>query len=382
MELKPRDRIVQLKILYYGPAIGGKTTNLQVLHAAAQGRHRGEFITVNSQQDRTILFDLLPLRGVGFHGFDIRFQLVAVPGQAPYVMARKLVTRGTDGVVFVANSAADRLQENLASLQEMNGNLSVSGIDPADVPVVFQYNKRDLRDVLPVEDLNAALNRQGARFVESVAIRGDGVLETLGMVVEKTMEHLTTKYRSLALEPGETVQAWSWGTVQQMFGATTLAGRLGPSPGGGGGSRLAAGPGAGAPPGRAGERGGQGGEPRRHLRAGGDGALAVARHHARAAGRAAAAGGRDGLCPTGDRDARRGRARGGDARGDARPPGGGGLVHAGQPHSPCPRPEAARRGPRGNEVRPLPRERVDVRRREEALRHPPQARAREPVRDP
>ena len=102
MELKPRDRIVQLKILYYGPAVGGKTTNLQALHASAQGRHRGEFIAVNSQQDRTILFDLLPLRGVGFHGFDLRFQIVAVPGQAPYAATRKLVTRGTDSVVFVA----------------------------------------------------------------------------------------------------------------------------------------------------------------------------------------------------------------------------------------------------------------------------------------
>jgi len=227
VELKPRDRIVQLKILYYGPAVGGKTTNLQALHAAALQRHRGEFITVNSQQDRTILFDLLPLRGVGFHGFDIRFQLVAVPGQAPYVMARKLVTRGTDAVVFVANSALDRLQENVASLQEMNGHLSTNGIDPAEVPVVFQYNKRDLRDVLSVEELNVALNRRGAPWVEAVAVRGGGVLETLGTVLEKTMEQLTTKYRSLALDPGETVQAWAWGTLQQMFGATSLAGRDG-----------------------------------------------------------------------------------------------------------------------------------------------------------
>ena len=222
MELKTRERIVQLKIVYYGPAVGGKTTNLQALHAAAQQRHRGEFITVNSQQDRTILFDLLPLRGVGFHGFDIRFQLVAVPGQAPYVMARKLVTRGTDAVVFVANSALDRLQENVASLQEMNGHLSANGIDPAEVPVVFQYNKRDLREVLSVDELNLALNRRGAPWVEAVAVRGGGVLETLGTVLEKTMEQLTTKYRSLALDPGESVQAWAWGTLRQMFGATSL----------------------------------------------------------------------------------------------------------------------------------------------------------------
>lgn len=224
MELKPRDRIVQLKILYYGPAIGGKTTNLQALHASAQGRHRGEFITVNSQQDRTILFDLLPLRGIGFQGFDIRFQIVAVPGQAPYAATRRLVTRGADAVVFVANSAADRLQENLDSLQEMNGNLSTNGLDPATIPLVFQYNKRDLPEVSSIEELTAALNRRRSPWLEAVAIRGDGVLETLGAVLEHTMQHLTGKYRSLALEPGVTVGAWTWGAIQQVFGRTTLAG--------------------------------------------------------------------------------------------------------------------------------------------------------------
>ena len=158
MELRPRDRIVQLKVVYYGPAVCGKTTNLQMLHAAAFTRHRGELITVNSQQERTILFDLLPLRGVGFHGFDLRFQVVAVPGQAPYAATRRLVMRGTDAVVFVANSATDRLDENVASLAEMNENLKANSIDPENVPVVFQYNKRDLPDVLPIEALSNALN--------------------------------------------------------------------------------------------------------------------------------------------------------------------------------------------------------------------------------
>ena len=181
MELKPRDRIVQLKVVYYGPAVCGKTTNLQMLHAAAQGRHRGELITVNSQQDRTILFDLLPLRGVGFHGFDIRFQLVAVPGQAPYAATRRLVMRGADAVVFVANSAADRLEENMASLQEMNENLSANGLDPATIPIVFQYNKRDLPEVLVGRGADRARSTaRRAPWLEAVAIRGDGVIETLG----------------------------------------------------------------------------------------------------------------------------------------------------------------------------------------------------------
>ena len=163
VELRPRDRIVQLKVVYYGPAVCGKTTNLQMLHAAAIARHRGELITVNSQQERTILFDLLPLRGIGFHGFDIRFQLVAVPGQAPYAATRRLVMRGTDAVVFVANSAADRLDENVASLAEMNENLKANGIDPETIPIVFQYNKRDLPEVLSVEQLIDARSTRAAR---------------------------------------------------------------------------------------------------------------------------------------------------------------------------------------------------------------------------
>ncbi len=226
MELKPRDRIVQLKILYYGPAVGGKTTNLQALHASAQNRHRGEFIAVNSQQERTILFDLLPLRGVGFHGFDVRFQLVAVPGQAPYAATRRLVTRGTDAVVFVANSARDRLQENVSSLQEMNGNLAANNIDPATVPLVFQYNKRDLPQILSVDELSASINARRVPCLEAVAVRGEGVLETLATVLEHTMEFMARRYRSLALGPGETVQAWTWSAVQQVFGRTSLAGTV------------------------------------------------------------------------------------------------------------------------------------------------------------
>ena len=223
MLLRPRDRIVQLKVVYYGPAVCGKTTNLQMLHAAALGRHRGELITVNSQQERTILFDLLPLRGIGFHGFDVRFQVVAVPGQATYAPTRRLVMRGTDAVVFVANSAADRLEENVASLAEMNENLKANSIDAKTIPLVFQYNKRDLPDVLSVEQLSMALNARREPELEAVALRGVGVLETLGTLLARIMADLTVKYRSLALGPDETVQTWAWGAIQQVFGRSTLA---------------------------------------------------------------------------------------------------------------------------------------------------------------
>ena len=224
MELRPRDRIVQLKFVYYGPAVCGKTTNLQMLHAAAITRHRGELITVNSQQERTILFDLLPLRGVGFHGFDVRFQLVAVPGQAPYAATRRLVMRGTDAVVFVANSAADRLEENCASYVEMCENLKAIGRDPETLPIVFQYNKRDLPEISSVEQLSLALNQRGVPELEAVAFRGDGVLETIGTLMASTMAELTTRYQSMALRGDETVQTWAWGAIQQVFGRSTLAG--------------------------------------------------------------------------------------------------------------------------------------------------------------
>jgi signal recognition particle receptor subunit beta len=223
LELKHRDRIVQVKIVYYGPAVGGKTTNLQMLHSAAEKRHRGEFISVNSAQDRTILFDLLPLGGVGFHGFEVRFQVVAVPGQAAFAATRRLVLRGADGVVFVANSARDRLQDNVVSIREMTDHLVANQIDPGTVPIVFQYNKRDLPDISSLDALEEAVNFREAPYRPAVAIRGEGVLECLGVVLEETMGYLMGRYRALALGEGETVSAWTREMLLRVFGRTSIA---------------------------------------------------------------------------------------------------------------------------------------------------------------
>jgi len=223
MELKHRDRVVQVKIVYYGPAVVGKTTNLQMLHAAAEKRHRGELISVSSSQDRTLLFDLLPLKGVGFHGFEIRFQVVAVPGQSAYAATRRLVMRGADAVVFVANSAADRHDENVASVREMAEHLVANGLDPATIPLVFQHNKRDLPKVVSHEELDNALNYRDAPFRPAVAIRGEGVLETLGAILEQVMEQLMERYRSLALPAGETVQGWTGEMLHRVFGGASIA---------------------------------------------------------------------------------------------------------------------------------------------------------------
>jgi signal recognition particle receptor subunit beta len=132
VEFNRQERTIRIKIAYYGPAVGGKTTNLKVLYDRARQGRRGEFVSVNSQQDRTILYDLLPLKSSGFMGYDLRIQLAAVPGQAIYAPARRVVLRGSDGVVFVANSATDRWHENQQCYRELQG-LARSSIDPATI---------------------------------------------------------------------------------------------------------------------------------------------------------------------------------------------------------------------------------------------------------
>ena len=194
VELNHRDRTIKVKVVYYGPPLGGKTTNLQILHQRADDRRRGEMISVNSAQDRTILFDLLPLKTPGFRGFDLRLQILAVPGQAMYAATRRLVLKGADSLVFVVNSALDRWEENLQSYREMTQNLLTHHLDPAQMPLVFQYNKRDLPQVLEVEALDRGLNSRKADAIPAVAIRGEGVLETFIASLALTVQDLANRY--------------------------------------------------------------------------------------------------------------------------------------------------------------------------------------------
>lgn len=191
VELLHRERTIKVKIVYYGPPVGGKTTNLQVLHQHAQAPRRGEFISINSAQDRTILFDLLPLKAPGFRGYDLRIQTVAVPGQAMYAATRRLIVKNADACVFVANSAADRWEENLQSFREMTQNLISHQLDPSALPLVLQYNKRDLPNAVPIEDLKSALNPTGkiADF-EAAAQSGKGVFETLKALARLVLQEL------------------------------------------------------------------------------------------------------------------------------------------------------------------------------------------------
>lgn len=224
MELNKADKTLNVKIAYYGPAIGGKTTNLQVLYQNALTPRRGDFVSINSQQDRTILCDLLPLRAGGFCGYDLKLQLLAMPGQSIYMVSRRAVLKGSDGVVFVANSATDRWHENIWSFNELNTHLRAQQLDPAAVPLVFQYNKRDLPQVLEIDALNHGLNLRGVPAFGAVARKGEGVLETLTCILDLTLEDLIRQHAELALPPRQTVNEWTVRALRSVFGRDTLSG--------------------------------------------------------------------------------------------------------------------------------------------------------------
>src|SRR5262245_11001792 len=222
VELNHRDRTIKIKVVYYGPPVGGKTTNLQVLHQHASGPRRGEMISINSAQDRTILFDLLPLKTPGFRGFDLRLQILAVPGQAMYAATRRLVLKGADSLVFVANSAVDRWDENIASFREMTQNLLTHHLDPAAMPLVFQYNKRDLPQVMDLEFMDRAMNVRKADSIPAVAVRGEGVLETFAAILMRTIQDLSRRYSILDTTKGQPAWQWTQQAVENMFGTTTI----------------------------------------------------------------------------------------------------------------------------------------------------------------
>jgi hypothetical protein len=221
-EINHRDRSIRVKIVYYGPAVGGKTTNLKVLFDRALGGRRGQFLSVNSAQDRTILCDLLPLRSGGFRGHELKLQLAAVPGQAMYAASRRIILRGVDGIVFVANSATDRWHETQQSFQEMTANLLAQRLDPRRIPLVLQYNKRDLPQVMPIADLSRALNDRRALEFAAVASKGEGVLETFAAILSLVVDDLRRSYAPLQLPEGQTVETWTRQAVLGMFGALSL----------------------------------------------------------------------------------------------------------------------------------------------------------------
>lgn len=170
------------KIVYYGPALGGKTTNLEYIHRLAPARAKGELHSIASAGERTLFFDYLPLDLGAAAGFTIRYQLYTVPGQATYERTRQAVLSGADGVVFVADSRAEQLAENTQSLAELGRHLARQGKALETMPLVLQYNQRDQPTALSAAELDQHLNAMAAATVEAVAIRGDGVFETLRVI--------------------------------------------------------------------------------------------------------------------------------------------------------------------------------------------------------
>jgi signal recognition particle receptor subunit beta len=187
-------REISVKIVYYGPGLSGKTTNLQVIHRKTPIDYRSDMVSLATETDRTLFFDFLPLDLGKIKGFSTKFQLYTVPGQVYYNATRKLVLRGVDGLVFVVDSAQDKMQENLESFQNLQDNLAEYGYQPGSIPIVLQYNKRDLPNALPVETLEKSINRFGYQWVEAVASQGKGVFESLKIIGKIVIDTLNKKY--------------------------------------------------------------------------------------------------------------------------------------------------------------------------------------------
>lgn len=176
-------REINLKIVYYGPALSGKTTNLQYIHAKTNPRMRGELVSLKTREDRTIYFDFLQLELGQIASLKPRFNLYTVPGQAYYVGSRKLVLQGADGVVFVADSQWQRLPANVEAIRNMEENLSALGYDPHTMPLVLQCNKRDLPHTAPMPLMQRQLGCNGISCFASVATEGNGVFDTLKAII-------------------------------------------------------------------------------------------------------------------------------------------------------------------------------------------------------
>ncbi len=202
-----KDRELTAKIVYYGPGMCGKTTNLQLVHEKMKDEMRGKLVSIATESDRTIYFDLLPLSLGKIAGLTFTVRVFTVPGQIYYSETRRLVLQGADGVVFVADSGKDKLAENIESLRDLKKNLAANNLDYEKIPLILQWNKRDLPETLPASALDRAINDRGVKTLEAVATEGTGVLETLRLITVEVFNHLKTGLKSGAMatakdEPG------------------------------------------------------------------------------------------------------------------------------------------------------------------------------------
>jgi len=181
---------INCKIVYYGPGLGGKTTNLQYIYNKTAPERKGKMISLATEADRTLFFDFLPLDLGSIRGFTTRFHLYTVPGQVFYDASRKLILKGVDGVIFVADSQRERMEANVESIRNLESNLHDHGFDLKEVPAALQFNKRDLPNAMPVDEMYRMLNYKREPTFEAVAPQGAGVFDTLKAVAKQILVEL------------------------------------------------------------------------------------------------------------------------------------------------------------------------------------------------
>ncbi len=181
---------ISAKIVYYGPSLCGKTTNIQSIYTGIKPEQKGKLVSLATEADRTLFFDFLPIEIANVRGFKTRLHFYTVPGQVYYNSTRRAVLTGVDGLVFVADSQRDKMEENIESLNNLEENLNYYGKTIKTLPLVIQYNKRDLQDVISVAEMNQIMNPEGYPSTEAVATSGTGVLETLTLITKMVLQHI------------------------------------------------------------------------------------------------------------------------------------------------------------------------------------------------
>lgn len=226
MQLDFKARELTVKLVYYGPALSGKTTNLQAIHRLVAPDVAGRLMTLETKDDRTLFFDLLPLTIAAGKGLQVRVKLFTVPGQVIHNATRRLVLQGADGVAFVADSQRSETKANASSFVNLRQNLTDGGVDPASMPLVIQFNKRDLPDIRSDEELDALAARGKEPVFKAIAIRGVGVIETLMGLMEITWAHLEAEHdlcQKFGVEPEPLLAE-----LRRHLGVDESAGRVSP----------------------------------------------------------------------------------------------------------------------------------------------------------
>ena len=222
--VNPLARELVFKVVYYGPGLGGKTTTLQHIHATAKPEHRGKMVSLATPVDRTLYFDFLPIRVPHVRGMGVRLQLFTVPGQVHYNATRKLVLTGVDGIVMVFDSQRAREDANLETLENLKDNLSAHGKSLSEVPHVIQYNKRDLYDVVPIDELERLLNRHSAPSFATTATGGEGVYEALESITRAVMDDFDRRVPESRAMERASLEVPEGGLVEALRRAESMTG--------------------------------------------------------------------------------------------------------------------------------------------------------------